>query len=124
MDTKMFTTLTFSEVEPGVGLVTLNRPERLNAVNPNMVKDFETLFAALAEDETMIGIRGKSQTRRPLKDLTEGKVTLAKWINIIGLPVLFVVLGVFRWRLRRGSRRRRAERLVLGARGAKTGAPS
>jgi len=78
----------------------------------------------LAEDETMIGIRGKSQTRRPLKDLTEGKVTLAKWINIIGLPVLFVVLGVFRWRLRRGSRRRRAERLVLGARGAKTGAPS
>ena len=53
MDTKTFTTLTFSEAEPGVGLVTLNRPERLNAINPAMVQDFETLFAALAQDETI-----------------------------------------------------------------------
>ena len=53
MDTKMFTTLTFSEAEPGVGLVTMNRPERLNAINPAMVQDFETLFAALAQDETI-----------------------------------------------------------------------
>ncbi|MBU1745774.1 MAG: enoyl-CoA hydratase/isomerase family protein [Proteobacteria bacterium] len=53
MDTKMFTTLTFSEAESGVGLVTMNRPERLNAINPAMVQDFETLFAALAQDETI-----------------------------------------------------------------------
>ena len=53
MDTKMFTTLTFSEAESGVGLVTMNRPERLNAINPAMVQDFEKLFAALAEDETI-----------------------------------------------------------------------
>jgi len=50
---KTFTTMTFSEPEPGVGLVTLNRPERLNAVNPEMVADFETLFVALAGDETI-----------------------------------------------------------------------
>jgi enoyl-CoA hydratase len=53
IDSKMFTTLTFSEVEPGVGMVTMNRPERLNAINPSMVQDFETLFAALARDETI-----------------------------------------------------------------------
>jgi enoyl-CoA hydratase/carnithine racemase len=53
MDTKMFTTLIFSEVEPGVGMVTMNRPERLNAINPAMVQDFETLFEAIAQDETI-----------------------------------------------------------------------
>lgn len=53
IDSKMFTTLTFSEVEPGVGMVTMNRPERLNAINPVMVQDFETLFAALAQDESI-----------------------------------------------------------------------
>ena len=50
---KTFSTMTFAEPEPGVGLLTLNRPERLNAVNPGMVTDFEALFAALAEDETI-----------------------------------------------------------------------
>lgn len=50
---KTFSTMTFAEPEPGVGLVTLNRPERLNAINPDMVMDFEALFVALAEDETI-----------------------------------------------------------------------
>ncbi|MCX5837627.1 MAG: enoyl-CoA hydratase-related protein, partial [Deltaproteobacteria bacterium] len=50
---KTFSTMTFAEPEPGVGLLTLNRPERLNAVNPGMVKDFEALFVALAGDETI-----------------------------------------------------------------------
>jgi enoyl-CoA hydratase/carnithine racemase len=43
----------FTVLEPGVGLVTLNRPERLNAINPAMVTDFEALFDALAKDETI-----------------------------------------------------------------------
>jgi len=68
----------------------------------------------LAEDETMIGIRGKSQTRRPLERLDDSRVTMAKWINIIGLPVVFVVLGIVRWRVRHSRRRRQAERMVKG----------
>ncbi len=47
-------TLTFSEPEPGIGLVTLNRPERLNAINPAMIEDWEALFGALSREE---GIR-------------------------------------------------------------------
>ncbi|MHB8910735.1 MAG: enoyl-CoA hydratase/isomerase family protein [Syntrophales bacterium] len=48
-----FTAMTVTEPEPGIGLVTLNRPERLNAINPDMVVDFETLFAALAQDDAI-----------------------------------------------------------------------
>ena len=66
----------------------------------------------LAEDETMIGIRSKTQTRRPLKNLEEGKVTLAKWLNIIGLPVVFVLLGLVRWQIRRVSRRSAVAKLL------------
>lgn len=48
-----FTAMTVTEPEPGIGLVTLNRPERLNAINPDMVIDFEALFGALAQDEAI-----------------------------------------------------------------------
>jgi len=53
IDTKIFTTLIFKEAEPGIGIITMNRPERLNAINPAMLQDFETLFAALAHEETI-----------------------------------------------------------------------
>jgi enoyl-CoA hydratase/carnithine racemase len=50
---KTFATLTFAEPEAGIGLATLNRPERLNAINPAMIEDFDSLLGALAQDETI-----------------------------------------------------------------------
>ena len=50
---KTFTAMTFTEPDPGVGLITMNRPERLNAINPDMLMDFEALFTGLAQDETI-----------------------------------------------------------------------
>jgi len=50
---KTFATLTFTEPEVGIGLVTLNRPERLNAINPAMIENFDSLLGALAQDETI-----------------------------------------------------------------------
>ncbi|MEK6654964.1 MAG: enoyl-CoA hydratase-related protein, partial [Thermodesulfobacteriota bacterium] len=50
---KTFATLTFAEPEAGIGLVTLNRPERLNAINPAMLQDFDSLLGALAQDEAI-----------------------------------------------------------------------
>jgi ABC-2 type transport system permease protein len=69
----------------------------------------------LAEDTSMIGIRGKTQARRPLHDLDDRAVTLAKWINIIGLPVIFVLVGFVRWRWRKAARRRRAKQVIDGS---------
>jgi enoyl-CoA hydratase/carnithine racemase len=79
---RTFSTMTFAEPEPGVGLLTLNRPERLNAVNPAMVQDFETLFAALAEDETVrvLILTGKGRgfcSGADLTDVTDFKDTQA-----------------------------------------------
>ena len=40
-------TLTFQEIEPQIGLVTLNRPDRLNALNDRMLEDFDELLRRL-----------------------------------------------------------------------------
>ncbi len=66
----------------------------------------------LAEDETLIAIRAKGQTHRPLRQVEEGTISLAKYGNIIGLPAAFILVGVLRWRLRKLRRQRRAEAIV------------
>jgi len=43
--------LFFEEVEPGVGLVTMRRPDKLNAINLAMVEGFEELFRMLADND-------------------------------------------------------------------------
>lgn len=48
-----FQTFLFQEVEPRVGLVTLNRPDQLNAINVAMLDDFNELFAILAKDDAI-----------------------------------------------------------------------
>jgi ABC-type uncharacterized transport system involved in gliding motility auxiliary subunit len=68
----------------------------------------------LAEDEALIRIRAKSQTRRPFEQLEDRSVTLAKWGNIVLLPVAFILVGVIRWRWRTAARRRRAIELTEG----------
>jgi len=44
--------VTLEEIEPGIGLVTMNRPDRLNAINLEVVEALESLFRALEENES------------------------------------------------------------------------
>ena len=56
------------------------------------------------EDEALIPLRSKSMGNRPLGVVSEAKASTLKWVNILGLPVLFCAYGVVRWRLRRMAR--------------------
>jgi enoyl-CoA hydratase len=46
-----FDTLKFETPEAGIGVITLNRPERLNALNLNMLEDFFALFDHLNSND-------------------------------------------------------------------------
>ena len=46
-----FETLKFDIPEDGIGLITMNRPERLNAINLNMLDDFFALFDHLNKND-------------------------------------------------------------------------
>jgi enoyl-CoA hydratase len=48
-----FATIKFDRPEPGIGVVTLSRPDRLNAINLSMVDDLSRLFHDLSRDESV-----------------------------------------------------------------------
>jgi ABC-type uncharacterized transport system involved in gliding motility auxiliary subunit len=51
----------------------------------------------LTADETLISIRSKDITQRPLRKVSEGTRTVIKMLNIILIPLLFAAIGIFRW---------------------------
>ena len=46
-----FKTLLFEKSEPHIGVVTMNRPDQLNAINLDMLNDYEALFQAMSQDD-------------------------------------------------------------------------
>jgi enoyl-CoA hydratase len=46
-------TLLFEEKEPHIGVVTMNRPNQLNAINLDMLDDFKTLFEVLSQNDSI-----------------------------------------------------------------------
>ncbi|MBW2649488.1 MAG: enoyl-CoA hydratase/isomerase family protein [Deltaproteobacteria bacterium] len=53
---KKFNTFAFEEVEPSIGLVTMNRPEQLNAINMEMLEEFDELFRILSRFDATIKV--------------------------------------------------------------------
>ena len=48
-----FSTIKFETLQSGIGLITLNRPERLNAINLDMLEELHALFGQLSNDENV-----------------------------------------------------------------------
>ena len=49
-----FKTLSFEETLPQIGLITLNRPDRLNAINMDMLEELQVLFGRLQAMESIL----------------------------------------------------------------------
>jgi hypothetical protein len=58
----------------------------------------------LAQDEALAQVRNKGMQSRPLDQVKEGTVTLIKAGNIVGLPLLLLLIGLVRWRIRSSAR--------------------
>jgi len=67
----------------------------------------QMLFNAISwtmEDEALTPVRTKTITSRPLQVESEKTILVAKAFNIVGVPLLFCVFGIVRWRVRRATR--------------------
>ncbi len=56
------------------------------------------------EDEALIPLRSKTMDSRQIPAVSEAKASAIRWVNILGLPMLFCLYGVGRWRLRKSNR--------------------
>jgi len=73
--------------------------------NPGNLTFLANAIDWLARDEALIGIRSKNRTPPNLLFESDMSRNLLKWGNLLGVPLLFVLVGV----LRVTGRRRRAE---------------
>ncbi len=80
-----YETMVFEEAEPGIGLLTLNRPERLNAMNIEMVDEFYELFRSLDErpDIRVLIIPGAGRGFCSGADLRSERFTSEEYIEAV-----------------------------------------
>jgi enoyl-CoA hydratase/carnithine racemase len=72
-----FSTIKFETPREGLGLITLNRPDRLNAINLDMLEELHTLFEDLKtrEDVRVIILTGAGRGFCSGADLTDERVS-------------------------------------------------
>jgi ABC-type uncharacterized transport system involved in gliding motility auxiliary subunit len=66
---------------------------------------FMNMMDYLAQDETLAPIRAKGMQSRPITVASETTPNLVKYGNVVGVPLLFILFGVLRWRVRSARRR-------------------
>jgi ABC-type uncharacterized transport system involved in gliding motility auxiliary subunit len=78
---------------------------RFLQANPGNLLFLANAIDWLAQDEALINIRSKQRTPPNLVFESDSSRNLLKWGNLVGVPLLFVLVGF----LRVTGRRRRAE---------------
>jgi gliding-associated putative ABC transporter substrate-binding component GldG len=58
------------------------------------------VLATLSKDETLVGIRSKGEIMRPLNLVSDPVRELVKYGTVLGVAILPVLLGLWRWRTR------------------------
>lgn len=57
-------------------------------------------------DDGLLSMRSRGLQAAPLEELTDGQRNAVKYLNMIGLPLVFVAFGLVRWRMRERRRAR------------------
>ncbi|MFH1522925.1 MAG: GldG family protein [Patescibacteria group bacterium] len=65
---------------------------------------FQNLVDSLSLDEDLINIRSKGVSDRPIKEITDGQKTLARYFNVFGLTLIVIIFGMIRYFIRRRRR--------------------
>jgi hypothetical protein len=58
----------------------------------------------LAQDESLIQIRTREVTDRPLADISEGLKRFVKYANIFLPSIVVILIGIIRWQIRRNTK--------------------
>ena len=68
----------------------------------NLFLFFRNILDWSVQNEALIAIRAKTYTRRPLETLDDDTLNLYKFTNILGIPILFLMMGLAHsiWRKR------------------------
>jgi gliding-associated putative ABC transporter substrate-binding component GldG len=59
----------------------------------------------LVQDPEMINIRNRGLSDRPIADLTPAARTALRYVNVIGVPLVFILFGIGRWQWRKAKLR-------------------
>lgn len=62
---------------------------------------FQNMIDWLAQDESLIGIRSRESTDRPLRSVSDQTKRVVKYANMVGGPLAVVLLGLFVWQARK-----------------------
>ncbi|OQY27061.1 MAG: hypothetical protein B6244_11700 [Candidatus Cloacimonetes bacterium 4572_55] len=68
---------------------------------------FQNVVDWLTQDEGMITIRSRGTTDRPLDKVSDGKKGIVKSLNVLGMPILIIVIGVLNMFIRRSRKQKR-----------------
>ena len=85
-----YQTLTFDQSEPGLGIITLNRPECLNAINFQMLDDLYSLYAALEKNDQVrvLILTGKGRGFCSGADLKDKQLMSAETLKLFASAAL------------------------------------
>lgn len=81
--------------------------------NPRNLVFAANLIDWLAQDETLIAIRSKNRTPPPLTFESEVGEAFLRWGNLIGVPLIFILIGMLRVAHRRRLGQRRWEEVAI-----------
>jgi gliding-associated putative ABC transporter substrate-binding component GldG len=85
------------------------KQDQSQQLNPDNISLMANSIDWLSDDTGLIGLRTKTITSRPLKDLADGTKTTLKYLNFL-LPILLVIgYGIFRTQVKRNIRIKRME---------------